>query len=39
MDRDGVCAYWTGRDMGTQLNSLKISQLKALALGFNSEVK
>jgi hypothetical protein len=25
--------------MGTQLNSLKISQLKALALSFNSQVK
>lgn len=25
--------------MGTQMNSLKISQLKALALGLNSEVK
>lgn len=25
--------------MGTQVNSLKISQLKALALGLSSEVK
>lgn len=31
--------FYAGRDMGTPMNSLNISQIKVLALGLSSEVK